>query len=164
MKSSALQTRKCNICRKEKKISEFGMKLDKTGKRKSCEHCYQTQRNGAKKAYKERKFMSRNEMITDDIDVSQPLKLNFLLDLNGWTKEEIKLFLLTVQKYSAAPYRMFCKDIYKKYFPFRSSIVCSQVLKEFKLVAEAGIEFDRYMEGERKFRRDGKKIIAKAPK
>ncbi len=99
-----------------------------------------------------------------DIDLKEKLDLNFLLDLDGWTNEEIKEFLLSVKKYKRSPHNMLLGDIFKRFFSHRTTLSCSQIIQEFTEAAKNGIrdhkDIEKYLNGPRKFRKDGKRELS----
>lgn len=95
-----------------------------------------------------------------EIDFTKPLdNLDFLKDLGGWTDQEIKEFLMTVDTYRKAPHFMKLKNICLRFFPNRGVLNCSWILKEFKEAALHNMTFSEYMKTGRKFRRDGQKVL-----
>jgi len=154
--SKVSNLKKCAVCKRDKKIYEFRKRKPALGGGyySTCTEC--------KKRLKD--SMESKKMATlvppVEIDPKDPIKLDFLLDLDGWTTDEIKVFLLTVKKYKSAPYRMKLPHIYKKFFPGRGVSNCSLLLTEFKEAARKGLTFDQYIKEGRKFRRDGKRVLA----
>ncbi len=155
---------KCNICRNDLSPSKFAMKLNGSGKCKSCKKCAdrqkETQKLALKRKSEEPKFMTRNELMNDQIDFSAPIDLKLLLELDSWSKEEIRELLHKVIFYKRAPYRMKIIDIFKKHFPSRSVIMCGKVYREFMEAAANGEDFEKYLNSDREYRKDGKKILA----
>ncbi len=157
--ANLLNTNKtCNVCHYEKSISGFRKRKKELGGGyyAICKECHKKMRDA--------KLNRKATNNAPAVDLTQPLDLNFLLDLNGWTAEEIKALLLTVKQYTSSPYRMKPRSIYQRYFPNRTTIQCARILMEFKEVAAHGIKFDDYMKGDRKYRKDGRRILAKPGK
>lgn len=146
--------KRCERCGLNKPLFEFAIGDGRI--RKICKEC---DKSKIKKKYTFQNAAPTTPFIPD-IDINQPIDLSFLADLGGFSEQEIKRLLITVNTYSKDPHFLDQLTIFQKYFPHRKPKVCRQLVQEFTEVYRAGIEFDDYMKQGRKFRKDGLKQLA----
>lgn len=163
VKVAALTNRKCERCKEMKPSTKF--KMGVTGRpRKICDDCLWYLDRKKKKTGIYAPESPGTTPFIPDIDVNKPIDLSFLNDLGGFSENEIKRLLLTVEVYSKDPHFMNPFAIYAKFFPHRKPKLCKQLVQEFTDVYRAGLEFDAYMKTNRKFRKDGKRLLAEGKK
>lgn len=160
--ASLVTSKKCQRCGEVKLVSKFGNSTVDNRLLKICKDCLWYNDPKVKKRRAKQALMDSRPTtpFIPEIDINKPLDLSFLNDLGGFSEQEIKRLLLTVEVYTKDPHFLSSVAVFAKFFPHRKVKLCKQILEEFIEVYRAGIEFDAYIKQGRKFRKDGLKQLA----
>ncbi len=154
--------RECVDCEKYKTWENYHIdRRAKTGHFPRCKKCSSIKNkefyNKYKTSFKSAK-PNNNPPPLPEIDINSPLDLSFLADLGGFTENEIKRLLMTVNVYTKEPHFLKQLQIFNKFFPHRKPGACKQLVAEFTEAYMNGVSFEQEMKT-RKYRKDGKKQI-----
>jgi hypothetical protein len=167
-KSKSLKSKKCQYGGHIKPLSEFSQK--KNGEYYgSCDECRVVMKSRNRKNNNiKNKGDNRKPETLSGFDPTKPINLKNLLYIGQWTRDETAKLWYCITTYTSAPHYYPISRVYADFFPERSRVSCSKMRAELEEFArnlktndpvEMTKEFDKYMAGDRKYRKDGLKSV-----